>query len=233
VLYDAMIAVAQHRLDKFGLATIFRDHAAGGSGLRLEEPSFATTSRSERKNNRYTLSPSQSTIEGLPTSLLGVSGILPMPMILDLTVGEEIALCWFDSTPFVHELASIQPFSLYLKTGLFRSKYGPLMWMVFFVTEGSASLPKRAAVECFVNPASELQVAIWKRLSLQTHCHLFVLDSLGQKKRFLEFENNFEIDRALELMEQACSGSEVKDFDRAKEEFAKTFTIAALLELQP
>lgn len=231
-LYEAMIAVAKHRLDKLGLATIFRSCAEGGSGLVLEERPFAIAKKRERKDTKYTLRPGQTSIEGLPSSLLGVSGILPIPMILDLTVGEEIVLCWFDSTPSVHEFDSIKPFNLYLSTGLFRSKYGPLLWMVFFATQGLANSPFRAAIECFVNPASELQVATWRRLSRQTHCHLLVLDAKGQKKRFLEFENNFEIDRALELMEQACSGSEVKDFGKAKEEFSEAFTIETLLKLR-
>jgi len=230
-LYEAMIAVAKHRLDKLGLATIFRSCVEGGRGLVLEERPFTTAKKPERKNTKYTLSPGQTSIEGLPASLLGVSGILPLPMILDLTVGEEIVLCWFDPTWFVHDLASINPFSLYLKTGLFSSNHGPVMWMVFFVTEGSTKSQLRAAIECFVNPASELQRGVWKRLSRQTHVHLLVLDAQCQKRRFLEFENNFEIDQAMNLLEQTCTGSEVKDFDQAKEEFGKTFTVEALLKL--
>lgn len=231
VLYDAMIAIAKHRLDKTGLAAIFRGHGQSGGSLVLEERSSQRADLQERKCTKYTLAPGNISVDRLPSSLRGVSGMMPIPMLLDFTVGEEVTLCWFDSTPSVRELASIRPFSLFLKTGMYRSKSGPLLWMVFFVTKGSVEFPIQATVECVLNPASELQVATWRRLSQQTHCHLLVLDKRGQKQRFLEFENNFEIGRALELMGQACSASEVVDFGKAKEEFSQTYSVEDLLKL--
>ncbi len=232
VLYDAMIAIAKHRLDKPGLADLFRKHDGNSGGRVLREEPPTAYGQTDRRNTKYSLSPGKFWVEGLPPVLNGITGILPLPMILDLTVGEEVVLCWREPTPFADQFASIRPFSLYLNTGMFRSGFGPLMWMVFFVTEGSEQSPHLAAAECLVNPDSEIQLALWRRLSKQTHWHLVILDGRNQVKRFLEFPNNFELSRALGLMAQVCSGSEMTNFERAQEEFSQAFPLETLLKPQ-
>ena len=63
-------------------------------------------------------------VHGLPAELASRSGMVLIPVFIDLTVGEEVGLYWLDRTPFVRELAAIRPFQLFVRGGLFHAERG-------------------------------------------------------------------------------------------------------------
>ncbi len=148
-----------------------------------------------------------------------MDGLTPMSVVMDLTVGEEVALYWLDRTPFVHELAAIRPFQFFLRSGLFRSDFGPLMWMLFYVPNPAGDSQPFASVECHLNPSEPSQVSLWRRLAHQTHWHLTLLGAGDEVADFFELENCYGLADALDTMEQACRGMRVTDFMRAKQQF--------------
>jgi len=152
-------------------------------------------------------------------------------MILDYTVGEEVALYWRDRTPFIHQLAAIRPFQFFLINGLFRSSCGPLMWMLFYVPNPDSEPQPFAMMECHLNPASRAQVDLWRRLSKQTHWHLTLLGNNNRVAGFFEFENVYLLGDALDAMEDACRDKPVTDFMRAKQEFSDGYTLNELYQM--
>lgn len=154
--------------------------------------------------------------------------MLPNRVIIDPTVGEEVGLYWLDPTPFVLELATIRPFRLLMRGGLFRSAHGPLMWQLFYVPNPKPEPQPFAAVECHINPCDPQQVGTWRRLASQTHWHLTLLGAGNKVADFFEFENVFGLDDALDAMEQACSGMRVTNFIAAKQAFEERFSLEEL-----
>ncbi len=167
-------------------------------------------------------------VNAFPPQLAAAEGLMPLPVVVDFAVGEEIVFFWIDRTAFVHELAAVRPFQFFLNFGLFRSDYGPLAWMLFFVPNPiSPSLPF-ASVECILNPFEPSQVALWRRLSNQTHWHLTLLGEGDAVADFFEFENSYNLTDSLDAMEAACSGMPAGDFVRARQQFWDRYTLEDL-----
>jgi len=184
-----------------------------------------------RLNTKLTLGPGKFEVERFPATLAGQSGILPMPVTIDLTVGEEVGLYWLDPTPFIRELAGVRPFRLFTRGGLFSSAHGPLMWQLFYVPNPKPQPQPFASVECHINPSDSKQVSVWRRLANQTHWHLTLLGAGNKVADFFEFENVFGLEEALDTMERTCRGMRVTDFTAAKQEFWDRFTMDDLYRM--
>ena len=178
-----------------------------------------------RRNTKLTLGPGKFEVHEFPAALDNQSGMVLVPVNIDLTVGEEIGLYWLDRTPFVRELAAIRPFQLFVRGGLFRTEFGPLMWQLFYVPNPKPEPQPFASVECHLNPCDPKQVALWRSLASQTHWHLTLLGAGNEVADFFEFENVFGLEDALDTMEQACRGMRVTDFMAAKQAFWNKFTM--------
>jgi len=117
----------------------------------------AWDARNELKQDaKFKLDGGHFEVRDFPKRLNGCEGLVPIPVIIDLIVGEEIGLYWIDRTPFVKELAAVRPFRLMLKSGLFRSQSGPLMWLLFYVPNPQVSPQPFASMECHINPAERI-----------------------------------------------------------------------------
>lgn len=185
----------------------------------------------KQHDTKLTLGRGRFEVVDFPPELSRHNGLLPLATILDYTVGEEVALYWVDRTPFVTELAAIRPFQMILINGLFRSSYGPLMWMLFYVPNPVPEPQPFAMVECHLNPASRGQVDLWRRLSNQTHWHLTLLGKNNRVADFFEFENVYLLGDALDTMEESCCDLPVTDFMRAKQEFSDRYTLDELYQM--
>jgi hypothetical protein len=183
------------------------------------------------QNTKYTLGRGHFTMDSFPQELDHTNGIIPRPVISDLIVGEEIGLFWLDRTPFIHELAKIRPFQFFLKSGLFRSDFGPLMWMLFHVPNPNGKFQPFASVEYHLNPFAADQVALWRRLANQTHWHLTLLAAGNEVADVFEFENDYGLDNSLNILEEVCEEMTVTDFMLAKKEFWNTYSIDELYQM--
>ena len=184
-----------------------------------------------RQNTKFTLGRGKFVGNDLPAELAGLSGLLAIPTTLDPNVGKEVALHWFDPTPFIHDLASLRPFQVSLRTGLFSSAHGPLMWLLFYVSNPRPEPQPFASVECHINPHDERQVATWRRLANQTHWHVILHGEDDTVVNLFEFANDYGLLEALDTMERACRGMRVTDFSAAKQEFWDTYTLGDLYRM--
>jgi hypothetical protein len=183
------------------------------------------------QDTKYNLLPGKVHIHDLPKEYAGLNGIAPMPAIIDLIVGEEVGLYWFDRTPFVRDLAAVRPFQLFLKTGAFRSDFGPLMWLLFYVPDPKPGPQPFAATECFINPANTQMMKTWRKLANQSHWHLTLVDANDEAVDFFEIENVFGLGEALDSMERCFQGMPVIDFNLAKQEFYERYSLDDLIAM--
>jgi hypothetical protein len=167
----------------------------------------------------------------LPDVFSGQTGIVPIPVILDFAVGEEVGLFWIDRTPFVHELAKTRPFNLLTRRGLYDTHQGPLFWQLYYIPDARPGYPPIAAMEHHTNPLDESHMEPWRRLSNQTHWHLTLVGIDDQVADYFEFENVFGLAGVLDAVQQACNGMHAGNFWEAKKEFTDTFSLEDLFEL--
>jgi len=186
----------------------------------------------KQHNTKYTQSKGHFEVDSFPASLATIDGLVPLPVIVDSTVGEEVVLYWLDRSPFVHELAAIRPFQFFLRLGLFHSDFGPLMWMLFYVPNIVPTPQPFASVECHLNPFDATQVFRWRQLAAQTYWHLTILGADNEVAAFFEFENDFGLADALDTMENACRGLRTTDFMRVKQAFWDRYTMKDLYGME-
>ncbi len=141
----------------------------------------------ERQNTKFTLGTGQFEVVCFSTALAGQSGLFPMPVTIDPAVGEEIVLYWLDRTPFIADLASVRPFRLEMSAGLYPSRFGPLIWLLFYVPNPQPEPQPFASMECHINPSDPKQMLMLRRLASQTHWHLVLLGAGNRVIDFLEF----------------------------------------------
>jgi hypothetical protein len=119
-------------------------------------PKCAQAARSAlRHNTKYKLDPGHFGVRNFPRELDDCTGLVPIPAIIDLVAGEEVGLYWLDRTPFIRQFAAVKPFRLMLKTGLFQSVHGPLIWLLFYVPNSNRTPQPLASVECHINPSND------------------------------------------------------------------------------
>lgn len=182
-----------------------------------------------RLNNKWPGHPVEFDFTLLPSELHSAEGIMPVPLSLDERVGTESVLILFDRTPFIHQLAATRPFDLMMKSGLVRTDFGPLMFILFWIPNPSDPSEPMTAVDCHINPLDSRSMSPWRDLARQSYWHLFLVDSQNQQQEFFEFENRYGLGEALDTATEACTGMDSVDFVLAKQDFCARYDIPNLL----
>lgn len=127
------------------------------------------------------------------------------------------------SDPEISAIAKTRPFGFYMdNAGLWKSsECCPVLFIKFRISPaGIDGLPVKEFIYTG-NPLSEVEMSAFRSLARQTHVHLFVLNEYHEQVDFFEFDNTFQIDQMVEMVEQACRGMKCQDFAKAKNEFVK------------
>ena len=161
----------------------------------------------------------------------GFSGIAPISVVLDQEIGTEVALYIFDYTPFAHDIAKLEPFTLYLKTGLVRCPSGVVYFSVFWLHNPANPQEPYAIYERIVDPNDSAMMQPYWELARQTHWHVFIVGPNDQCLSWFEIENVFELRPGLEALSKALPDVPTKDFEKSKLEFQEMFTLQELLNI--
>ncbi len=160
-------------------------------------------------------------------------GLVPIPVVINLEVGEEVVLYLKDSTSFVETLAKTRPFNLRVHGGAARNRHGCLGFFVFWIPSPFNESVPIAIYDLYVNLQSEVLLGMWQEFAFQTHWHLLLLDKNGEQRGSFEFVNTFRIQEYLDAMQRYCHGIEVLDFDKAKAAFFEAKSLEDLFEARP
>lgn len=161
----------------------------------------------------------------------GFTGIVPIPVILDPKIGTEVTLHIFDYSPFSHEIAELEPFNLFLKTGLARCPSGPVYFNFYWLENPRKPEESFAIYERQENPNDPEMIQPYWDLARQSHWHVFVIGPNDECLNWFEIKNGYGIDSGLDVLSEAVSGMPTKDFAKAKEEFQKMYSLQDLLNI--
>ena len=180
-------------------------------------------------NNKWKHGKAHFELGGVPSALTESHGIRPIPIILDDSVGEEIALLITEPASKAHQFSDRDITRFMLKTGLVNTTYGPVCFLLFyFPAPYSETL---VAYEATVNPKDLQHLSIYKQLSNQQYWHVIIADDSGNVINFFEFPNQYGLKDTIDQVKAACENLEVLDFMQAKSEYEDRYTIDQLLKM--
>lgn len=187
----------------------------------------------EAKNNAWLGGATRFQAFRFPSGMESVEGLLPMPAIINLGVGQEVVFFLKDGTPFMNTLAETRPFNLRVHGGVAQNQFGCLGFFVFWIPSPFSERVPLAIYDLYVNLRNEKLLGMWRELAFQTHWHMLLLDRNNEQRGFFEFRNTFRIQEFLKEMEDYCRGIPVLDFEKAKMQFMAQRSVEDLFHEGP
>lgn len=187
----------------------------------------------ESKNNAWLHGATRFEPFRFPGGMESVEGLLPIPVVINLDVGQEVVLFLKDTTPFVSTLAKTNPFNLRVHGGVARNQFGCLGFFVFWIPSPFNARIPLATYDLYVNLRNEKILGMWRELAFQTHWHLVLLDRKNEQRGFWEFRNTFRLSDVLGEMDDFCRGIPVLDFDKTKAQFMAEKSVEELFHEGP
>lgn len=171
--------------------------------------------------------------DALPDFIYLQKGILPVRCSLDIFKGSEVALFYLDQTNFIYDLAKLNPFNLFMSSGILQTQYGLVSFHVFSISNPKNLREPLLTVDVYLNPFDPNQLLLWRDLSRQSYWHLFMIDGQKNQVDFREFENHFRLGEHLDLVDKVFSLVEphTYSFDLARNEVLQRYTPKDLWEL--
>jgi hypothetical protein len=182
-------------------------------------------------NNRWRHGPTNFDLPPFDELFGSADGVVPLPVTLDPDVGPETVLFLRDETPFIDQLAALEPFRLEFKTGVAETDFGPVGFLLFWVADPRDPSQPFAAYDVHLDPHSEQHLTLYGMLASQSHWHVILVGAGNEQRNLFEFENTFGLSEALEQMEHACRSLAVTDLDLAKTAFMRDYSIMELFDL--
>ena len=224
-LYDAMISIASHTLDKRGLANLFRNAAARrDDSFKDAEASYSAPTpiqNTKLERGSADVDFSEISIEGNTPGVHLVAAMKPG------RIGAEVGLVWIFQEPNDPMFVEPATFGLTLHQGLYRSGAGTLGWLVF-VLQCSTSQHGQA-VEYFLDVTDTRAMEGLRDLDRQSHWHIEARSTAGTHVARFEFENRFSIGQLLRYLLALPTPPASVDFSQLKEEFRSKYSIPQLL----
>ena len=180
-------------------------------------------------NNKWRHGKVHFDLSPLPPILIASSGIMPISVVLDSDVGQEIVLLVTEPRDKVKEYEGRDITRFMLKAGLVNTSFGPVCFLLFYFPDPLTGA--QVTYENTINPKDRQQLAIYEQLSRQRYWHVIIADDLGEVTNFFEFPNEYGLGETLQQVDNACENMQVTDFMSAKSEYESRYSIEQLLEI--
>lgn len=181
--------------------------------------------------NKWTLGKANFGIHRVSKAYEDYNGIFTVYASLDKSLGTEVILYIRDETDFIYDISKVRPFELFMKSGVVRTEYGPLLFLLFFIPDPRFDDRPFAMFDIHLNPFEPQHLAMFYDLSRQSHWHLFLLNKENEQVEFFEFENTYGLYEALQTVEEACRGMKSIDFWKGKERFIHQYSLEDLYNM--
>ena len=157
------------------------------------------------------------------------SGILFEEVSLDARIGAEAVALLID--PEADGLLGAR-LDLNLKAGIAPTRYGPIMFLIWWVPPFVDGLPS-TLYEQVMNSLNPKTAVILRRLADQTHLHVLVIGPDGQVCNLFEYQNVFGFENlAIGASAARISWQGVSDFKLARRRFAEEYSLHDLLSAE-
>jgi len=153
------------------------------------------------------------------------------PATIEPVAEEEVIFFLRDKAPTIKRLFRLKQLQLNSRVGFDRNVFGPVVWILFWVGPGHD--PRTSVVshvKC-VNPQSERDLALWRRLATQDSWRLFLV-ARAEMRDYFTFDNRddyFKLGQNLETMVEKCGSFPMVDYVQAKKTFLQQNSIEDLL----
>jgi hypothetical protein len=164
----------------------------------------------------------------LPPWLLASPGIKIVSLVLEPRIAPESVLLVIEEGQHAREFEGRDLTSFNMKSGLVRTAYGPVYWLLFSFP--SPAVRGMVTYEMVVNPTDADHLTSFYVLAEQKYWHVVIADSEGQVANLFEFPNNYGLGEALENVREICVTANVSDFMAAKAEYQARYTVEDLLK---
>jgi len=172
-------------------------------------------------------------LPALPRELLEHRGLVPCPLILEGRTEPETALILIQDPDVCDAFQGQESTGFFLRTGATRTSWGTIFFLHFQIPDPAAGGRERLTFEYLVNTLDSEQFGLIRRLSRQTHWHLFLVDPTGTKRNSFQFKNEFLLGEAIARTEELLRREPLRDFLKAKEEFFREYSMEDLLSSEP
>lgn len=182
-----------------------------------------------KKANRWTHGIKDFVLPPLPRDLQRRHGCFLQRMTFDPQMGEEICAIYLEEPEYAFRYGKIHPFNMFARSGLVRTPYGLVAFIVWQIAVGSAD---EIAVEQYLNPQNIEVIRLVSSAASQTHFKLIVVDNQSSEvTAFIDFENVFRFDLLASGMALSIGHEPEGDFATSMRHAMENFTITELLDL--
>lgn len=182
----------------------------------------------KKLNNKWTLGKANFGTHKVSKAYEDYNGIYTVYASLDKSIGTEVILYIRDETDFIYDIAKVRPFELFMKSGVVKTEYGPLLFLLFYIPDPRFEDRPFVMFDIHLNPLLPEHLAAFYDLSRQSHWHLFLINKENEQIEFFEFDNNYGLYEALQTVEEACKGMKSIDFWKAKDVVTKKYSLEDL-----
>jgi len=158
------------------------------------------------------------------------TGLFPMRVILDSITGSEVILCIKEQGENLRDLIQIDPFQLFMKTGIVNTDFGIVFFLLFYIPHPVSHEPL-ITYEVTLDPHNPELLMPFRDLAQQSHWHVFILDSNGEERRWFEFQNNFRLGEAIQNTLQVAKDIPTMNFNLAKDHYELLYSVEDLLQM--
>ena len=182
--------------------------------------------------NKWILGKAYFEFISIPNDFNSYNGIFTLNATLDKSIGTEVLLFIRDETDFIYDIAKVKPLKLLIKWGLFSTKYGPVMSLLFYIPDFRYKDRPFVMFDMHLNPVDHKFLIPYYNLSQQAYWHLFLLNNNNEQIEFFEFKNTFNLYHALYIVEGVCKDMKSIDFLKAQEEFKNKYSLEDLYRMK-
>ena len=167
----------------------------------------------------------------IPVKKFESPGIFICNVTLEKDIGCERLLVLYDENIYAQKLVMAEPFRFIYKPGVLKTKYGPVLFHLFYVDN-----PGNPAVPLFMtdrrtNPHNPDELRSWYELAMQTYIHLAVVNENGDILGFYELENVFFTEEEIDNLCIAAEKIKMIDYKKALEIYYDEYSLYDLFKV--
>lgn len=156
------------------------------------------------------------------------TGIAPIEVHIEPTVGREIALLVIDRGFTKKEYRALGAVHVELRCGLVPTEHGAVSALIFGLVAQHGSGVAHAVYSNEIDALDDVMTAPYEQLAAQSHWHVFVLGRGLATLDVLEFENTMDLGASLALLRTASKEAPVTDLAAAMNEAMSSMSVREL-----
>lgn len=181
-------------------------------------------------NNKWTLGKVKLLMPPIPENFMKEAGLYCLHTTINKKIGTEVVIVLYEDTDFIYELKKAEPFKFSMSSLAIKTSFGPVGVFIFYFEDSKKNNESIAIFDKPLNIANYNHMKPWLELANQTHIHLILVNKKYEVIGFYEYENIYNFENSIDTF-MKLNPEQVKDFNKALEEYNKTYSLEYLYKL--